>query len=173
MKLFGRTGGYYLFWTGFVYFVIGFTCAVWFKEIPVHFVTMCWLLVLMLPLVVPPIGRYFNMTTFFGEDSMWRKREIGDKVSKDINETDTDMSKVVKFPEAKSDLKLVEPPKDTLNVARPPYTLGVNDAGNVQFSMKTDYGSTSLTMNDEGVIGLIEDLAHYIRHDYKVEIVKK
>jgi hypothetical protein len=96
-----------------------------------------------------------------------------EKEEKVMSEETTTDNNVVKFPEHKPDLKLVEPPKDTLNVTRPPYTLGVNDAGNVQFSMKTDYGSTSLTMNDEGVIGLIEDLAHYIRQDYKVEIIKK
>ena len=161
MKLFGRSSGYYLFWSGFIYFVVGVTCAVWFKEIPLHFVTMCWLTVLMLPLVVRPVGRYFNMSPLFGNKE------------KEMSEDTTNNNNVVKFPEAKPDLKLVEPPKDTLNVTRPPYTLGVNDAGNVQFSMKTDYGSTSLTMNDEGVIGLIEDLAHYIRQDYKVEIIKK
>jgi hypothetical protein len=167
MKLFGRTGGYYLFWTGISYFTISVICAIWLKEIPVHYITMSWLLVLAVPLFVPPVGRYFGMTPFFGEDSMWRKREIGDRVSKDID------NNVVKFPEIRPDLKLVEPPKDMIDVTRPPYTIGINESGNVQFSMKTDYGNTTLTMNDEGVIGLIEDLAHYIRRTHTVTIEGK
>jgi hypothetical protein len=168
MKLFGRTGGYYLFWSGFAYFVASIICITWFKDVPPHLVTLTWIIVMMLPLVVPPIGNYFNIQPFYGENNMWRKREIGDNVSKDIEETN-----VVKFPEAKPDLKVVEQPKDTLDVSRPPYTIGINNAGNVQFSMRTDYGHTTLTMNDDGVIGLIEDLAHYIRQTHTVTIVEK
>lgn len=168
MKLFGRSGGYWLFWTGFIYFVASIVHLTWFKDdIRQEYITLTWLLLMALPLFVPQLRDYLNMAPFFDRTDMWRKREIGDKVSKDIDD-----SNVLNFPN-KPDLKVVEPPKDTLNVTRPPYTLGVNEAGNVQFSMKTDYGSTSLTMNDEGVIGLIEDLAHYIRQDYKVEIIKK
>ena len=169
MKLFGRTGGYYLFWSGFAYFVASIICITWFKDVPPHVVTATWILVLMLPLLVPPIGNYFNMDSFFGENGMWRKREIGDKVRKDIEDTNN----VLKFPEVKPDLKVVQPPKDTIDVSRSPYTIGVNEAGNVQFSMRHDYGSTTLTMNDDGVIGLIEDLAHYIRRTHTVTIAEK
>jgi hypothetical protein len=167
MKLFGRTGGYYLFWSGFAYFVASIICITWFKEFPPHLVTLTWIIVMMLPLVVPPIGNYFNMEPFFGENSMWRKREIGDKVSKDIDDTN-----VLKFPDPKAlpRLKAVEPDLDD---SRSPYSIGINNAGNVQFTMKNDYGSTTLTMNNQGVIELIEDLAHFIRKTHEVAITEK
>jgi hypothetical protein len=167
MKLFGRTGGYYLFWSGFAYFVASIICITWFKEFPPHLVTLTWIIVMMLPLVVPPIGRYFNMEPLFGENSMWRKREIGDKVSKDIDDTN-----VLKFPDPKAlpRLKAVEP---DLDESRSPYSIGINNSGNVQFTMKNDYGSTTLTMNNQGVIELIEDLAHFIRKTHSVDITEK
>lgn len=48
------------------------------------------------------------------------------------------------------------------------YTIGVNEHKCVQMKI----GQTSVTMNDEGVITMIEDLAHAIRHRYDVEITK-
>ena len=48
------------------------------------------------------------------------------------------------------------------------YTIGVNEHGYTQVKI----GYTTLTMNDEGVIAMIEDLAHAIRHRYDVEITK-
>ena len=50
------------------------------------------------------------------------------------------------------------------------YTIGVNEHGRVQLRIKLDYGSTTLTMNDEGTIDLIEGLAHAIRKRYKVSV---
>lgn len=170
MKMFGRTGGYYIFWTMISYVTIGVICAIWFKEIPVHYIMMTSLLVLVIPLVVPQVGRHFNMTPFFEEDRMWRKREIGDRVSKDIEDSDT--RNVLKFPDAK-ELPRLKAVESDIDSSRPPYTIGINESGNVQFSMKTDYGNTTLTMNDEGVIGLIEDLAHYIRRTHTVTIEGK
>jgi hypothetical protein len=101
---------------------------------------------------------------------MWRKREIGDKVSKDIDETN-----VLKFPDPKElpRLKAVEPSEAELDARRSPYTIGINNAGNIQFNMKNDYGTTTLTMNDEGVVNLIEDLAHFIRKTHTVTIEEK
>ena len=170
MKLFGRSGGYWLFWTGFIYFVASIAHLTWFKDdIRQEYITLAWLLLMAMPLFVPQLREYLNMAPFFDRTDMWRKREIGDKVSKDIEDTNT--SNVLKFPEVQVPrLKAVEP---ELDVSRPPYALGVNDSGNVQFTMRNDYGTTSLTMTDEGVVNLIEDLAHYIRRDYKVEITKK
>lgn len=50
------------------------------------------------------------------------------------------------------------------------YTIGVNEEGNTQFRVKTDGGFVTLTMTDQGVVDLIEDLAHPIRKRYVVEI---
>ncbi len=50
------------------------------------------------------------------------------------------------------------------------YTIGVNEEGNTQFRVKTDGGFVTLTMTDQGVLDLIEDLAHPIRKRYVVGI---
>jgi hypothetical protein len=168
MKLFGRTGGYYLFWSGFLYIVASIICINMFPGLPQVFVQLGWVTALMLPLTVPQIGRYFNMPTL--GDVMWRKREIGDKVANDIEDAN-----VLQFPEVKKipPMPTVAPPTNELDVAQPPYTIGKNDSGNIQFRMRTDYGSTWLTMNDEGVISLIEDLSHQIRSTHTVTITEK
>jgi len=61
MKLFGRSGGYYLFWTGFVYFWTGMFNIFVHEFTRSEFIQIAWILVLMLPLTVKPIARYFNM----------------------------------------------------------------------------------------------------------------
>ena len=61
MKLFGRTGGYYLFWASFVYFFTGMFNIFVYEFTRVEYIQVVWLLVLMLPLVVKPVARYFNM----------------------------------------------------------------------------------------------------------------
>ncbi len=160
MKWFGRSPGYWLFWTGAIYFIISMAHLTWFKDsVPQGAITLTWLIFLSLPLVVPQLRRYLNMAPLF------EKEESVSKEDKDTNEG----TKVLKFPEPPK-LKAVEP---ELDVSRAPYSLGINDAGNIQFSMKNDYGTTTLTMTDEGVVGLIEDLAHYIRKSHTVDIKAK
>ena len=39
MKLFGRTGGYYIFWTGFVYFWLGMF-DIYYKFCPLEFIQL-------------------------------------------------------------------------------------------------------------------------------------
>lgn len=65
MKLFGRTGGYYLFWTGFVYFFTGMFNIFVYKFTRVEYIQAVWILVMMLPLVFGPLARYFNMKTIW------------------------------------------------------------------------------------------------------------
>lgn len=69
--------------------------------------------------------------------------------------------------DAQPDPTVKEDPKMTANAH---YTVGVNEHGRVQFRMQLDYGSATLTMNDQGTLDLIEDLAHCIRKRYKIEI---
>lgn len=61
MKLFGRTGGYYLFWASFVYFFVGMFNLFVYKFTEVEFIQAAWILVLLIPLTVKPVARYFNM----------------------------------------------------------------------------------------------------------------
>lgn len=65
MKLFGRTGGYYLFWTGVVYFFIGMFNIFVYELIRSEFIQLAWILVLMLPLIIKPLARWFNMKTIW------------------------------------------------------------------------------------------------------------
>jgi hypothetical protein len=163
MKWFGRSPGYWLFWTGAIYFIISIAHLTWFKDsIPQGTITLAWLIFLSLPLFIPSLRRYLNMAPVFGSN----KKET--EMSKEDNETN-DGAKVLKFPEPPK-LRALEPEIDT---SRSPYTIGINPAGNVQFVMKNDYGTSIITMNDQGVVELIEDLAHYIRKTHSVEVVKK
>jgi len=66
MKLFGRTGGYYIFWTGFVYLWVGLL-NVYYKFCPAELIQVAWIISLMLPLTVKPVARYFNMRLFWEE----------------------------------------------------------------------------------------------------------
>ena len=65
MKLFGRTSGYYLFWTGFVYFWIGMLNTFVYEFTKVEFIQIAWIVVMMLPLTVKRIAHYFNMYTIW------------------------------------------------------------------------------------------------------------
>ncbi len=65
MKLFGRSGGYWLFWTSAIYFVVGMLDVFYFTDdysIPLQ---LFWLACLTLPLVVKPLARWLNMRTIW------------------------------------------------------------------------------------------------------------
>lgn len=160
MKWFGRTGGYYLFWTGFVYLVTGITCAFYFKVVEPVYVQAVWMLVLCMPFMFPPLGRYFNLDIEWDRKMFgWRKKQIAEQVNKDIG----DLPDTVETPE-------VEEPKDTFDATESTYTIGKNKSGNTQLRMKLEHGSATLTLAPDAVVDLIEQLAVTIRKQYSVEI---
>lgn len=161
MQWFGRTGGYYLFWTGAVYVVTGITCAFYFKAVEPVYVQAVWMLVLGLPFAFPPVGRYFNLDVEWDKNMFWRKRQIAEQVTKDIG--DLPETPVVEAP-------AVEEPKETFDHSEATYTVGKNKSGNTQLRMKLEHGSASLTMAPDAVVELIEQLAVTIRKQYSVEI---
>ena len=59
------TGGYYLFWTGLVYFLVGMYHVFIDKFCPVEYIQIVWILVMALPLVCKPVARRLNMRTFW------------------------------------------------------------------------------------------------------------
>jgi len=76
----------------------------------------------------------------------WRKRQIANKVDKDINDA-----------AAQPVARLSAPPpvvenKDAL------YTVGLNPAGNTQLVVKINYGTATLTMDPGSVRRLIRQL---------------
>lgn len=143
MKLFGRTGGYYLFWTGFVYFWIGTYLAFTHAARP-EIATATWVCVLALPFVIPPLGRYFNL------DVEWDRRMFDMFKKKSSN--------VVPFPKQEEAQHgggdgggyIPEPKKAPVTY----YTLGMTSENRLEFKM----GYSAITMNYGGVTNLIEQL---------------
>lgn len=65
MKLFGRTGGYWLFWISFVYLVVGFVNIFLYRFVDSVYVQMVYIFILSLPLVIKPFADYLNMRTIW------------------------------------------------------------------------------------------------------------
>ena len=142
MKLFGRSSGYYLFWTGFVYFWVGMYLAFSHAARP-EYATLGFVLALSVPLWCPPVARYFNM-----EPLMFN---LFGKKNKEEN-------KVVDFPAPKAVPKMpqVEPPKEE----KPDvtyYRLGLTSNNRVSFHM----GYTEITMNAAGCQQMIDQLTFF------------
>ena len=69
IKLWRPSGGYYMLWTGIVYTIVGAADVFWLHFCPVEYLSMVWSIILSLPLVIPPLGRYLNMTP------LWVRKE--------------------------------------------------------------------------------------------------
>jgi hypothetical protein len=135
MKLFGRTSGYYLFWTGFIYFWVGMYLAFTHTASP-EYATLGFVLALSVPLWCPPVARYFNMEPLMFD--FFKKR---------------DYSNVVKFPEPKA-VPYIEPPPAPEKPATTYYRLGITNNSRVSFQM----GYSEITMNADGVDNMIRQL---------------
>ena len=152
--LFGRTGGYYLFWCSAIYLVVGLTCALYYKEIRTEFIQMVWISVLALPFAVPPVGRYFNLDVTWDQKMLnWFKG----KTAKEYLDEAKAKSNVVPFPKQETEYGSgdgggqIEPPK------KPPvtfYTLGMTSENRVEFKM----GYSAITMNYGGLVNLMDQL---------------
>jgi len=137
MKLFGRTSGYYLFWTGFVYFWLGMYLAFTQSGLT-EFATLGFVLALSVPLWCPPVARHFNMEPLMFD--FFKKREY---------------SNVVPFPEPKA-VPYIEP-LPTKPEPKTYYTFGLTNDNRVSFTM----GYTTLTMNEVGIQQLIDQLEFF------------
>lgn len=147
MKLFGRTGGYYMFWTGTVYLTVGLFLA--FSEYREYtsVVSPLWIVVLALPFAVPQFGRWLNM------DITWDKNMFD--WFKSRKEREEDYNNVVKFPEIPKVPYLVPPaPPEPEKPARIFYRIGVTDNNRVAFSM----GQSEITMTKLGCEQMIEQI---------------
>jgi hypothetical protein len=140
MKLFGRTSGYYLFWTGFVYFWVGIYLAFTHAARP-EFATLGFVLALSVPLWCPPVARYFNIEPLMFD--MFKKNKMP--------------KNVVPFPAPKSvaPTPQAEPPKEKDPSIH--YTIGHTSDNRVAFKL----GYATLFMNYEGVQSLIDQLELY------------
>lgn len=140
MKLFGRTSGYYLFWTGFVYFWVGMYLAFTQSGLT-EFATLGFVLALSVPLLCPPVARHFNMEPLMFD--WFKSRE----------ERKAEYDNVVKFP-APQAVPYVEPAPEPEKPAHTFYRIGVTDNNRVAFSM----GMSEITMTKLGCQQMIEQI---------------
>lgn len=63
--LWQRTGGYYLFWTGFVYFWASMYSVFIEKFASIELIQCTWIAIMMLPLVIKPFAKWLNMRTIW------------------------------------------------------------------------------------------------------------
>lgn len=139
MKLFGRTSGYYLFWTGFIYFWVGMYFAFTQYALP-ELATLGLALTLSVPLWCPPVARYFNMEPVMFD--LFKKNKMP--------------KNVVPFPDPKV-VEPVEPPAPKEKDPAIHYTIGHTDDNRVAFRL----GYSTLMMNYQGVQTLIDQLELY------------
>lgn len=147
MKIFGRTGGYYLFWCSFVYLAIGLTFAVYFKEVPAALFQIVWLSALALPFTYPPLGRWLNMSI------EWDKNMFNWLKGRSAKEYLDNTSNVVKFPKPEA-VPYVEPPKAPEKPAVTYYTLGMTSENRLELKI----GHSAITMNHGGLRNFMDQL---------------
>lgn len=147
MKLFDRTGGYYLFWCSAVYLTAGLT-SIYLQLGVSSQIQVAWIFAISAPFWCPPWGRWLNM------DITWDQKMF----EKWFGKKDETPSNVVKFPEPKAvpPMPQVEPPKQE-EPAKIYYRLGLTDNNRVAFSM----GYSEITMNAQGVQNMIDQLEFF------------
>ena len=141
MKLFGRSGGYWLFWSGVLYLSVTALVALSPYRDYTMLVELVWLVMVALPLVCNPLARWLNMKENHMFD-MFKKKP----------------SNVVPFPKQEETEYgggdgggyTPEPKKPSVTY----YTLGMTSENRLEFKM----GYSAITMNYGGVTNLIEQL---------------
>jgi len=137
MKLFDRTGGHWLFWSGLLYLSVTVLVALSPYRDYTMLVELVWLVMVALPLVYNPLARWLNMK----ENHMF-----------DLFKKNKMPKNVVPFPAPAP--KLVEPPPEPKKPPVTYYTLGMNSDNRLEFKM----GYSAISMNYGGVTNLIEQL---------------
>ncbi len=150
MKLFERTGGHWLFWTGAIYFVIGMIDVFLIEADWSPWLQVAWLAVISSPFLYPPLGRWLNMSIEWDRKMSFLSFLGFGKMVKDGAE-------VLDFPKPKvvPPVPEVKPPKE--DPAKIFYRLGLTDNNRVAFSM----GYSEITMNREGVQQMIDQLTFF------------
>jgi hypothetical protein len=135
MKLFGRSGGYWLFWSGVLYLSVTALVALSPYREYTMLVELVWFVLIALPLVCNPLARWLNMRENHMFD--WFKKK--------------EKSNVIQFPEIpKTEVKPPEPEKPVTTY----YRLGITNNSRVSFQM----GYSEITMNADGVDNMIKQL---------------
>ena len=141
MKLFGRTGGYYLFWAGAIYLLVGATNA-YLKLVDPTILSIVWIACLLVPLTVRPVADYFNMST------------IWDQIKPRKSAMDDYKDNVYNLPTP----KLVPPMPECAEYVQPAYQIGVTEDGRVTLRLGNGQQWSQISMNDSAVDTLIRML---------------
>ena len=142
MKLFARSGGHWLFWSGFIYLSLTVLVALSPYRDYTMLVELVWLVMVALPLVCNPLARWLNMKENHMFD-MFKKKP----------------SNVVPFPKepehggGDGGGYIPEPKKPPVTY----YSLGMNSDNRLEFKM----GYSAISMNYGGITNLIEQLEVY------------
>jgi phage shock protein PspC (stress-responsive transcriptional regulator) len=142
MKLFGRTGGYYLFWAGAIYIVVGIANAFLHLMDPT-LLSVIWILCLLVPLTIKSVADYFNMSTIW-DQLRPRKSKMYDNLE----------DNVYNLPPP----KLVPPRPEVKEPVEPAYQIGRTEDGLITLRMGTNHQWSQITMNEDGVDTLIRML---------------
>jgi hypothetical protein len=136
MKIFERSGGHWLFWSGFLY--LSLTAMVVYSPYRDYtvFVQSVWLALVALPLVCNPLARWLNMKETHMFDWMKKKDD-----------------KLLKFPEIPK-TEVAAPESKEEKPASTYYRLGLTNNGRVSFQM----GYSEITMNANGINSMIKQL---------------
>ena len=140
MKLFARSGGHWLFWSGLLYLSVTVLVALSPYRDYTMLVELVWLVMVALPLVCNPLARWLNMKETHMFDKLFFKKP----------------SNVVPFPKepehggGDGGGYTPEPKKPAVTY----YSLGMNSDNRLEFKM----GYSAITMNHGGVTNLIEQL---------------
>ena len=142
MKLFGRTPGYYLFWAGAAYLLVGIANA-FLKLVDPTLLSITWIACLLVPLTIRPVADYFNMHTIW--DQLKSRTPMNDYKDNVYN---------LPAPKLVPPMPQVEEPKKE----EPAYQIGVTEDGHVTLRMGTNHQWSQITMTSDGVDTLIRML---------------
>jgi hypothetical protein len=151
LKLFGRSGGYWLFWISAAYLVIGLVgvyngvLSIWLSPLYIFFLAM--------PFWFPPLGRAINLDVTWDQKMFdWFKSR--EERTKDYN--------VIEFP------KPVEVPRPK---PEEHYRVGFTTDGGTTLTLLSNqgYGSMTLTMDRNSC----EQLIRMLRATYTDEVVEE
>lgn len=149
MKLFGRTGGYWIFYISAVYLIASLWSFI--IGVPAVWLAPMYCLFLAMPFWFPPLGRAINLKVDWDQKmfDFFRGRTAKEYI-------DDAKSNVYNLPAPKAvpPMPEVTPPKAE-KPANIFYRLGITDNNRVAFSM----GYSEITMNKEGVDNMIKQLA--------------
>lgn len=151
MKLFGRSGGHWLFWISAIYFLTG----IWsvFNGIEFIWLSPLYILFLSMPFLFPPLGRAINLDVGWDHKMFeWFKRKEEPKYVPEGMCAPKTPDLEVKPPKREESPKIY-------------YRFGLTDNNRVAFSM----GYSEITMNREGCQNLIDQITFFMDQLEEIE----